>query len=388
MKFLFRGGKKTLTLEEITELLSQLRLPTGLVFTPTNLQNEKKKFLNSDTYEPQFQYRLIKNKNAEILKSLSSVEEVSNIDPRLSDFYVKLIEEKKESNDLLHAVGNNDLVTDISLERFKRPSVKLFRNASRVLRGNVKSYNVVDGSKIKKDVMLGYDEFVDVFNAVFKELGLNDWSVKSSINIPKNAAKVGVKRKEVLVDKDIKRSRFKIKKTIVHEIGTHVLRAHNGALTGYEALSKANLPLYLDVEEGLATWNESNVGLLTEKILKNKAAFVWAVYLGEELTFRQLYNSLLGIITPNSAWDITYRVKRGLSDTSYPGIYAKDVVYFRGFRKVKQKLEKDPSLFETLYAGKIDFDQCKWVEDGLLPRPAIKPLKKEEWLTLFEKIGI
>ncbi|OGC44127.1 hypothetical protein A3J98_02265 [candidate division WS6 bacterium RIFOXYC1_FULL_33_10] len=96
---------------------------------------------------------------------------------------------------------------------------------------------------------------------------------------------------------------------------------------------------------------------------------------------------MLGVLPPKSAFSVTYRVKRGLGDTSYPGIYCKDIVYFRGFRKVKKQLEKDKSLYEKLYAGKIDFKQCEWVDDGLIPKAGIVP-SKELWKGIFKKAGI
>ena len=43
MDFLF-GKKKVMSLAEVTSLLGSLRIPTALVFTPTNLESEKKKF--------------------------------------------------------------------------------------------------------------------------------------------------------------------------------------------------------------------------------------------------------------------------------------------------------------------------------------------------------
>ncbi len=189
------------------------------------------------------------------------------------------------------------------------------------------------------------------------------------------------------MDPNIQRSKFKLKKTLVHEVGTHVLRSVNGESSGVEPLSNANLTSYLDVEEGLATWNESDMDLLTLGWLQKKAALTWAIYIGEKLTFRQLYNSLLGVFPKITSFDITFSVKRGLGDTSYPGIYAKDVVYFRGFRKVKKALEKDKSLYEKLYAGKIDIDQCEWVDDGLIPKPKIVPTK-EQWKDIFKKLEI
>ena len=88
---MFEKKKKEMTLQEVTELLEQLRLPTALVFTPLNLESEKKKFFDSDTYEPYFKYRIIKNDNEKVLNKLSKVQVISDVDPRISKFYIDLI---------------------------------------------------------------------------------------------------------------------------------------------------------------------------------------------------------------------------------------------------------------------------------------------------------
>ncbi len=383
---IFEKKKKKMTLKEVTALLEQLRLPTALVFTPLNLQAEKKKFFSSDTYEPYFKYRIVKNNNAEILDKLSKVEVISDVDPRISKFYTDLVASKKEANALMHAVGNNQKVTEISKERFGMPSEILFRNSARVLRGVVKNYHLAKNEGKAKE-LLGYKEIVRVFDGVFEELGLDGWEVYRSINIPKNGIKVGVKRKQVLVNEKIEKSKFRLRKSIVHEVGTHVLRSVNGINSGFTALGNANLEAYLDVEEGLATWNENEMGLLTESGLKKKAALVYAIKIGEDLSFRQLYNVLLGFFPKYAAFDLTYRVKRGLADTAKPGIYTKDIVYFRGYRRVLKKLESDKSLYSLLYSGKIDFKQCNWVREGLLPKAGIVPTK-EMWSRVFKKVGI
>ena len=67
---MFEKKKKEMTLQEVTELLEQLRLPTALVFTPLNLGSERKKFFDSDTYEPYFKYRIVKNENDKVLNKL------------------------------------------------------------------------------------------------------------------------------------------------------------------------------------------------------------------------------------------------------------------------------------------------------------------------------
>ena len=387
MNIFFRGGKYDMKIEEVNSYLSKLRIPTSLVFTPINLKEEKERFLNSDIYEPNFRYKGVRNSNEEILKKLSSVKSISDVDPRISDFYISLIESKKDADLLMKSVGDNELVTEISSRKYGKPSDLLFRKASQVLRGKVDNYNIVKYHSSNHSQLLGYDRIEEVFNSVFTYFNLTDWKLHPSSNIGKNGAKVGIKSKWVLVDPKIERSAFKLKKTLVHEVGTHVLRSINGENSGISALSNANLSSYLDIEEGLATWNESTNNLLTLKTLKKKAAFTYAIYIGEKMSFRQLYNSMLSVFPKNSAFSITYRVKRGIADCSYPGIYSKDIVYFRGFNKVKKALERDKSLYEKLYAGKIDIKQCEWVDDGLIPKAKIVP-SREQWSEIFKRVGI
>jgi len=387
MNIFFKGGKNEMKIDEVNSYLSKLRIPTSLVFTPINLKEEKEKFLNSDFYEPNFRYKGVRNNNEEILKKLSSIKSISDVDPRISDFYLSLIDSKKDADLLMKSVGDNELVSEISIRKYGKPSDLLFRKATQVLRGKVDSYNIVKYPSSTHSQVLGYDRIEEVFNSVFSSFNLKDWKLHPSSNIGKNGAKVGIKSKWVIVDPNIERSVFKLKKTLVHEVGTHVLRSINGQNSGVLALSNANLSSYLDIEEGLATWNESLNNLLTLKTLKKKASFVYAIYIGEKMSFRQLYNSMLSVFPKKTAFNITYRVKRGIADCSYPGIYSKDIVYFRGFNRVKKALERDKSLYEKLYAGKIDFKQCEWVDDGLIPKAKIVP-SKEQWSDIFKKAGI
>jgi hypothetical protein len=357
-----------------------------LVCTPVNLKAEKEKFFSSDTYNPQFKYRIVKNKNEAILSDLLEVKEITDVDPRISEFYIKLIEEKKIASDLLHSVGNNDAFTNLSIKKFRMPDDILYRNACRVLRGKIANYKVIDTSKFKKGETLNYEEVSKVFAVVFEELNLEGWNVEKSRNISNNGVKTAIKKRSIYVDPDIKKTSLELKKTVVHEL-THVLRAYNGELSGFKALGKANLSYYLDVEEGLAMWNEEEMGFLKDTDLRERAAAVFAIYVGRNLSFRELYNILLGHFSRQGAFKITYLVKRGLGDTSLPGIYAKSVVYFRGFRKIKKRMAMDVGLYEKLYAGKISFSQVKWVDEGLIKEAKIIPTRKM-FENAFKKAGI
>lgn len=364
-----------ITIDELTNMLSELRIPLSLVSTPVNLKSEKEKFFASETYNPQFKYKIVKNKNEEIFKKLLKVEELVDVDPRISDFYVKLIKDKKVASDLMHSVGDNAAFTALSKQKYGYPKDILFRNACRVMKGKMANYDVVNSSNLKQSRDLKYADVEKVFNVVFEEFGIDGWGVEKSRNISSNGVKTAIKRKRVFVDSNIKKTPLELKKTVVHEM-THVIRSYNGELSGVKALSKPNLTSYLDVEEGLAMYNEEEMGCLKDIDLRERAGTVFAIYVGENLSFRELYNVLFCSFTKQKAFKIAYLVKRGIGDTSAPGISVKPVVYFRGFRRIKKRFASDASLYKKLYAGKIDFARVSWVDDGLISEARVVPSKK------------
>lgn len=383
--WIFNTGKKEMSIVEITQILSTLRLPTSLTFTPINLESEKEKFFASDTYNPHFEYKVRENKNADVFKKLKSLKKVVGVDPRISDFYLKLIEDKIVVDSLLRSTGNNELFTNINKSYYKFPTEKQFKNSTVVLKGNLKKYNLVQNPK--EDRVLKFDEIKNAINTTFEVLGLTDWNVSQSLNIPKNGMKTGVKGKEILIGQEIERSPLLLKKSIIHEIGTHVLRSHNGISCGVPALFKSNISEYWDTEEGLALYNEEKMGVLTAEYLKHRALMLYAIYIGESMSFRNLFNVLRGFSKPKEAFDITYRVKRGLSDTSMAGIYTKDATYFRGFGKVRKTVSENPEIYSKLYSGKISLKMVEWVDEGLINKASIVP-SKEMFDSIFQKIGL
>lgn len=380
-------NSKIMNLAQVDEILLQIRLPLSLVLTPINLEVERNKFFDSDSYEPHFKYRVVKNKNLQIFESLSELEEIDDVDPRISDMYLKLIRQKSETNDLMNNVGNNEKFTQIAIKKFGMPSAKLFRNACRVLKGRTSIYNVKSDTRMQDTSSLNYSEISSIVDEFFRYAGLEGWKSGISANIASNGVKAGVKTKVLLMDKDIMKKPFDLRKTIVHEIGTHVLRAENGLKSGYGVFSRANLNSYLDTEEGLALYNEELFGVLTLESLRKRALFVYLIGVGQNCTFRELYNISLGFLKPKDAFNTVLRVKRGIGDGSQAGIYPKDIVYFRGFRRVRKAIDRSPTIYKSLYAGKISLKQVEWVEEGLLPKAKIFP-DKEEYSRLFKKLGI
>ena len=60
-------------------------------------------------------------------------------------------------------------------------------------------------------------------------------------------------------------------------------------------------------------------------------------------SFRDIYEYISESITSKEAFKIAFRVKRGLSDTSLPGGFPKDLVYILGYRKVDEYVKKGNS---------------------------------------------
>ena len=59
------------------------------------------------------------------------------------------------------------------------------------------------------------------------------------------------------------------------------------------------------------------------------------------------------------AFTITFRAKRNLCDTSQPGGFTKDYVYFSGYYKIKDYVKGDIEKLKDLFIGKIKLKDLK-----------------------------
>jgi len=184
-KRIFNMSTTELSLQEVTTLISQLRLPTAMVTTPTNLADEKAQFFDSDYYNPEFKYKVVDNENDKILSRLEEVELINDVDPRISDFYIKLIASKKLTHEMMSNVGNNMEFSIAAKEKFGLPSPKLFRNATRVLKGLTKNYNTA--KPVKGERYMDYEEIKNVWEHVFEYFELDGWHVEPSKNSSKRS---------------------------------------------------------------------------------------------------------------------------------------------------------------------------------------------------------
>jgi len=305
---------------------------------PTNLNEEKEKFLKDKTYNPQFIYK-------------------------------EVIDQKKLSKYKV-AKKNYVPVAEAILKKayFGRNEKELL-----LMRGPVVK---------QKDVENAINTFLKMhrLDKKIKLVSSSSFAVRTSIT-PKNI-KLRLPtnyRKEDLIG------------MLYHEIGTHALRYVNyEQQPWFKKKKKYDFEDYLITEEGLASLH----ALIPRSY---KSAYTPAmVYLaavkGQNSSFAQTYQMLNQYIQdPQKCWRVTYRQKRGLEDTSKPGGYAKDLVYLQGIIEVYGWLSKHNFDITNLYFGKMSYKDTKKALDlnpNFIPQlPSFFSLNKEKYAKEIKAIG-
>ena len=158
---------------------------------------------------------------------------------------------------------------------------------------------------------------------------------------------------------------------LYHEIGTHALRRINyEQQPWYKKKKKHNFHEYLKTEEGLANLNS----MLPKnfQLIYFNALHYLAVDYAQSHSFSQLWQFLKPFIDdPERRWIMTFRKKRGLRDTSQPGGFTKDLLYFEGAVDVWHYLKQNNFDITNLYFGKMALED---VERAIKMNPNFEPL--------------
>lgn len=145
-----------------------------------------------------------------------------------------------------------------------------------------------------------------------------------------------------------------------HEIGTHVFRRINEEKQiWHQNREQFGLVNYLETEEGIAVLH-GNLGSKLPNLWYSAIRYLACEY-ASTLSFSQVYMKLREYVSDRErCFNLTLRAKRGLTDTSEPGGFTKDQIYFRGFFRVSEWLTTHDYDMKSLYLGKIAFeDQSK-----------------------------
>lgn len=285
---------------------------------PTNLLSEKEKFFSDENYNPQFVYK--------------------------------------------------DQIPEKKLVTYGQPSPKYLQLAQEIVSRayfgrNEQDLMMLEGKEVSKEKV---DQTVRSFlqmhklDSEYQIKWSSSYTARAAVN--KNTIKLRLPadfRKEGLLG------------MIYHEIGTHAIRRFNYKKQPWFGKKKSfGFSNYLKTEEGLASINT-----LVPKSFKssyNVALRYLAVSKAQQSSFSNTWRFLKQYVqNPERRWDIVYRQKRGLKDTSKPGGYTKDLTYFGGMIDVWKYLEMNEFDPTQLYFGKLAVDD---VDKAVELNPKFEPL--------------
>ena len=350
--------------------------------TPINLLEENGKFLekyeSGIEYNPIYEYKnnindydseFILNTIFKYRKELEQIKFESNYNLLLKR-EIKMLEDLENMIYLSKNIGIVDSEIDLySKKIYGEPNNELIEKAEIILENESKENEVFNYNA---------KECKELFEGVLKEFNLN-WDIKIN-KIQSSKINVIPEEKVININEKVMFSKNDLKRLVVHEIGTHVLRAENGSKQPYKMFSiECGRVLY--TEEGLATVNEEEYDVLDKSTFRLYAGRVIAVSECMKKSFYEAFRVLLNYFNSEEALSIISRIKRGTKYTKNPNAFVKDYIYLDGYYKVKKFLETSEK--KTLYAGIIGIDEVDeinvLVKDGMLK--SVEELKLEKVMT-------
>lgn len=227
---------------------------------------------------------------------------------------------------------------------------------------------------------LGAQSMIRALRAALAERGLEGWRVDLDTIMSARVLVDGAKR-EIKVRPSASFRKQDVPRLVAHEIEVHATRAANGAAQGLRIFS-TGLPGSLATEEGLALVAEELAQASSPGTAWRQGVVLQAVEWAREMGFYELHRRIAREADPGLAWGISERLKRGLADPGQPGVYAKDAVYYQGYRRVKAWMAQGGEV-EHLYVGKVGVEDPvdQWLREGLVtPQPVPALLRRRSGL--------
>ncbi len=353
---------------EMDNRLADLDKKLGMVslLRPLNMDEEKKRFFLSNTYEPQFTYKSA----PEDLISVKAELQAMRFD--LNHAVERLLDEKRRElilkADMIAVIGDDEHFPEHSENYFGIPDDQMLQEAD-------KAFKKIRKEPERKQEM-NSKQAAEHMQQFLKERGILNWQVKVKKGIVSRCV-VG-KNNRLLVKDDELFSQWDIDKLIAHEIETHIYCTENGKLQPYQILRRGTAH-YLRTQEGLAVYNQS---LAVEGGKRDALLGFQAVLWGRELGFRGVFEKLKNYVSEQRAWKTAVKIKRGLSDTGKPGAFIKNALYWWGCHQVEQYI-KDGGNYQDLFLGKFEISQIDLVKGikelvvpKYLPRSAEEEISK------------
>ena len=319
-------------------------------------------FRRREVISPIFEYLPLPRDT--IAQSRRALAQLTYGDTEVDALFHSQAEQIRLQLDLLEARGTARF-GDIAAEIHGLPDPELQRLSRDILEGRRKLDCAPDLDHNDTGERLNAWAMAEEMRSALARMEIRDWKV---IVLGEMSARMSVsaRHKEVRIKSDSAFSLPDRDRLIVHELGTHVRRACNGFNTGLLNLG-LGLERYMATEEGLASFMEQKHGLLRHSMTLIYAYRALGAHFAHHNSFADTFRALLDVgASPEIAWDVTLRVKRGLTDSARTGGNPKDYVYLHGHQIVTTFLTQG-GCEEDLFIGKVAIEQIPMIK-GILAR--------------------
>ena len=330
-------------------------------FTPQNLVSERQTFLKKHSlgikYEPRFAYKSLDSKEIQKLKKLLiEFNGINHLPEPLAEAYHLAFRNHLMMCDLLLAFEEKDdhQVSAQSEKIFGKPSKYLLSTAEKTV-GNPDTPIRLSRHADKKD--LTSDELSNSINNRLQQYGVRWKLVLTNYSV----SRVSVKpiQRVITVRQDLFFSPHDVKKILVHEVDTHVLRTENGKRCWTPGIFELGFYDSEKTDEGLALYNERLQNVSSPDSDCIIALHVLGIEYASSHTFSETFDWIINYFPydPEFAFHRVLRWKRGLHHQDRPGVFYKDMVYFMGFFEVNDYITNGGKI-SNLYYGRTGLEQA------------------------------
>ncbi|MBT4384330.1 DUF1704 domain-containing protein [Candidatus Peregrinibacteria bacterium] len=331
---------------------------------PVNLVAEKETFLADPSYNPQFIYPDLQFDAFHLKEKLRKMKHELD-DSSLSKLFLAKLAELEKKILVLEGIGADDF-TDRSAALYSKPDDYLKTQAQLMLDSRPKNLPETVHEKV-----FSTEEAILEFEQALKSYGLDSWHIKIKESMVTDC--LAGKSNVLFLRKGATFTESRLRMLVAHEIETHILTAENGKHQPYQLFNRGFAD-YLEIQEGLAVWNQEQVMMNEAYKSYRSSMLVFVVDFGIKHGFAETFDYCLKLgMDTEAAFRTTVKVKRGLEDTSKPGAFTKDLIYFSGYLQVRDYISKGGSL-KDLYYGKYHLRDLEMIKSlPHLREPAILP---------------
>lgn len=341
------------TLSKIEKKLILLKM-----VTPTNIEEEKLKFIESEgKYVPKFEYAPVQT---DIDKLLHDLETIEIPDIPLSVLYIRKKQEVENKIKFIRAFKEQNY-SDMTLY-----STRIYGDIDTENFDYAKSIIEERDNIIPEKDLLFFDDIKDYLKKFNHIYGIRTRLIEKDAT-----ARFTMKGDSLIIRKGASVGKRELRSIVAHEIEWHYLRRVNGKLSKYSIFSRGTAG-YVSTEEGIAIYNQTRFISKQDKKYYSIFERYFFVQYARKHSYRRLISKLAEFYNEDYERVFHYmlRLKRGFQDPSKTGIFMKDVVYTNGYLAVRAYLDNGGDL-KDLYMWKIGLDDLQDIHDsGMLDIPA------------------